>query len=234
MDLYQQILLVICILAYGIILAKFIPPKYHFISNLLAASTALYWALLSGFTPDDLGIGFGFILSGVLVAIGASVIILSAAYVVTFIPFIKRILLNHNSILQSKPTKIAYETTVRIPLSTALSEEILFRGVLLGVFLSIYPTIEAVIITSIVFGFWHIFPALNTMNENYYKKNTSRSKKILSVLANIATTTIAGIFFSWLRILSNSILAPWLVHWTINSSSVLSVIFASKKNSHKP
>jgi len=51
-------------------------------------------------------------------------------------------------------------------------------------------------------------------------------EKALRVTADVIATAIAGMFFTWLRILSGSLIAPWLVHWTINGSSMVSVLFA--------
>ncbi len=55
----------------------------------------------------------------------------------------------------------ALQLLVRIPLATALVEELVFRGVILGFGLRDGDRRRALIISSIAFGLWHIGPALH-------------------------------------------------------------------------
>ena len=57
----------------------------------------------------------------------------------------------------------AFETFVRIPLETALAEEIIFRGVLLGLGLRSRYAVGAVVSSSIWFGLWHVYPTLGSL-----------------------------------------------------------------------
>ena len=57
----------------------------------------------------------------------------------------------------------AFETFVRIPLETALAEEIIFRGVLLGLGLRSRTPVGAVVSSSIWFGLWHVYPTLGSL-----------------------------------------------------------------------
>ena len=52
---------------------------------------------------------------------------------------------------------------MRIPLETALAEEIIFRGVLLGLGLRTRPRLGAVVSSSIWFGLWHVYPTLGSI-----------------------------------------------------------------------
>lgn len=209
------IILSASILMYGFILALYIPSKYHLLINSIVAVLAISIGHYAGLSFDDMGLGVHFILSGMVVAGICSVaVMLLIAIGSILIPDSVLHKLTPDRI--SKPSKVAYETAVRIPLSTALSEEVLFRGVLLGVFMQITTPLMSILSSSLIFGIWHIGPALRDFNK-------------ISVVPIVIATAIAGMFFCWLQFVSNSIIAPWLVHWTINSSVVLGLHFAGKK-----
>lgn len=102
----------------------------------------------------------------------------------------------------------AYMIAVRIPIGTALVEEVVFRGVLLGSRLHA-GTMQAVLTSSLVFGLWHIVPAL-------ILARTNRLRAIV-VPAGVILTTGAGVFLAWLRIETDSLASPFLAHALINS-----------------
>lgn len=224
-----QICLIVGILLYGIVLSRFIAPRFHFFANALASIAAICVALVLGLNFDELGIGLHVILRGLLIAVGVSAMVIVGVFIVASLPPLK-----HYFVLaqQMKPARVAYETAVRIPLSTALTEEIIFRGVLLGVLLGQYDTVLSVGICSIVFGLWHILPSLDRFRA-HSSSAKSKSKSGAYILATIGTTALAGVFFSWLRIVAGSIIAPWLTHWSINASAMLASAFLAHKSNKK-
>ena len=223
----------IAILAYGVALSKFLPRAYHWFSNSIFVLFLLLWSRLLGLSADQLGVGARYIASGILVALTLSIIFIAIALFVATVPRLQGYFLSQDSILKTKNSRIAFETMFRIPLVTALFEEFVFRGFLLALFLSIETTTSAILYSSIIFGLWHIFPAINGMNQDHYNalKNQSKHKKFAFVCFNVASTAVAGLFFSWLRIVANSVVAPWLLHSTINAGGVVAVLFANKRNS---
>ena len=56
--------------------------------------------------------------------------------------------------------EVAYETLARIPIGTALFEEVAFRGVLTGLLLRTMAAGPAYAVSSAVFGLWHVLPTL--------------------------------------------------------------------------
>lgn len=225
------------VLMYGIALAKFIPNSWHAVTNSLAVVAAVYVAVVPlDITFSSLGISIDSLIKGAVIGLAASFLIIALAFVLASLPIFHGYFLSQHSILKTKTSRIVYETVVRIPIITALFEEIIFRGFLLAVFLIYLPTIWAVALSSIVFGLWHVFPAINTMNENHYKKfKANKSGGKLYIAGNVLATAGAGVVFSILRLMSGSIIAPWLVHWAINAGGVVSVLFAksrSEKNLH--
>ena len=69
----------------------------------------------------------------------------------------------HDSRAQISGGRLLYELAVSILLLTAIPEEFAFRGVLLGSALRLWGPLRASLVTSVLFGLWHIAPTLHTM-----------------------------------------------------------------------
>ena len=91
------------------------------------------------------GLGVGF---GAAVAAGGAVVA-AAAWPATRELFGDR---RHRGVGRAEAT---YQVAVRIPLATALAEELMFRGALLALFRRRRSTAAAVLWTSLLFGAWH-------------------------------------------------------------------------------
>ena len=76
----------------------------------------------------------------------------------------------------------------------------------------------ASLITSALFGLWHIAPTLHTMSDNHEFRGAAASVagQVLLVLGAIAVTFIAGLVFCWLRLRSKSLIAPVMAHVATN------------------
>lgn len=236
-NLAQELTLVILILLYGTVLARLVPKKWHLYLNIFIAAVAILLGFSFQLSLADMGLGH--ILPGIFVAIGASVIITAATLVISTIPPLRRFFLGDN-LAQASGKLIAFEAAIRIPLGTALIEEILFRGVLLGLLLQHHSTLTALGISAIIFGLWHIFPTINTLesNDNLSALQAKKARQASSIVGAVVVTTVAGLLFGWLRIIANSIIAPWIVHWSINASGILGIAVARKlerkKDTHEP
>lgn len=227
MEILTQISFVLGILAYGVVLSLHIPEKYHFVTNACMAAITIVAGLQVGLSVDDMGMGLHVVFKGIFVACVVSAAIVVGVFIVASVPSLRRyfVLAQH-----MRPNRVAYETAVRIPLSTALSEEILFRGVLLGILLSYNGTIISVGICSLTFGLWHIFPGLDRLRMQKSTLYSTRGATTIFAVTTILATALAGIFFCWLRILAGSIIAPWLTHWSINASAMLASEFVTRRN----
>ena len=115
---------------------------------------------------------------------------------------------------------MAFYVLVRIPVGTALTEELVFRGVLIAAWRAAgASTFVAALCASLAFGLWHIEPTKIGMHMN--DPNASRQKVAVAVAGALVLTTIAGLGLSWLRVTSGGLLAPIVVHAGINSLSAL-------------
>jgi membrane protease YdiL (CAAX protease family) len=117
----------------------------------------------------------------------------------------------------------AVQLFVRIPLATALVEELVFRGVILGLGLREGDRRRALLVSSVAFGLWHIGSALHPARQaaTVAAVGHERAARPAVVLGDVVATTIGGLGFGWLRLRSASIVAPTLAHAALNGSAYL-------------
>ena len=106
---------------------------------------------------------------------------------------------------------VADGTTARrlllgIPLGTVFFEEVLFRGVLWAVLRRAVGLRVAMAWQALAFGAWHLPGAVAAGQPTW---------------AVFGVTVLAGAGFAWLRERSGSLVAPAVVHWTLNGVGVL-------------
>ena len=192
------------------------PPRYDWVSVSLLVVVLALVAWTSGATPADLGLGRTDAGAGVLYGAGAVGIVLLVLVVAAVIPATNGYL--HDSRAQISGGRLLYELGVSIVLLTAIPEEFAFRGVLLGSALRLWGPWRASLITSALFGLWHIAPTLHTMRDNRATASLSASVagESLVVLGAIAVTFVAGLLFCWLRLRSRSLIAPVMAHAALN------------------
>ena len=228
--LAQVITISILILLYGTVLARLIPKKWHIILNISIAILAIIMGFSFGLSLEQMGLSPYSIKDGIIVAIIASVVIVFGTIVIAIIPPFRRFFLGEN-LANANGKLLTFEAAIRIPFSTALIEEILFSGVLLGLLLTQLPVAQALILSAILFGLWHVFPTITSLEQNDAAAaivGAKKSRQRAGVIAAIIITSIAGLVFGWLRVLAGSVLAPWLVHWSINASGVVGIAVAKK------
>lgn len=114
---------------------------------------------------------------------------------------------------------------VRIPIGTVVFEEIAFRGLLLGSMLRVTSTRRAVLLSSAVFGVWHIPPTIVALQRNDLAPFTASGWATIG--AGVVVTGLGGVLFSVLRVRSGSLLAPMLAHLATNSLGLLAAWIAS-------
>jgi membrane protease YdiL (CAAX protease family) len=112
--------------------------------------------------------------------------------------------------------RAAYEMLIRIPLGTALPEEVIFRGGLLGLLLRHHTSPMAAVLDSLLFGLWHIAPTLTRMSTHGLTRNRTITFRSAWLALAIGSTFVSGLVLSWLRLRSGSIVAPWIAHSTAN------------------
>lgn len=113
---------------------------------------------------------------------------------------------------------------VVIPLRTVVFEEVAFRGVLHGLVRRRRGTLWASGVSSALFGLWHVLPSLHlgSVNQGVERAfGAGAGGRVLTVLAVVAFTFLAGLVFCELRRRSGSLLAPAGLHWAVNGLAVI-------------
>ena len=118
---------------------------------------------------------------------------------------------------------------VVIPLGTVLPEELAFRGLVLALLGRRYGALSGTLLSSGLFGLWHIAASLGGGPANAAIVGVvggDAAGTVTRVIATVVFTTLGGVVLCWLRLRSNSLLAPVLAHWTVNALGVIVTLVA--------
>jgi uncharacterized protein len=126
--------------------------------------------------------------------------------------------------------ELAFQVLVRIPLGTALLEELAFRGILLGA-MAPHGNVAAIVTSSVVFGLWHITPTHNLILAN--RADVSHRAVAAAICGAVLFTTLAGMGLSLLRIRSGTLAAPFALHATLNSLATVAAVVAHRTLRHR-
>jgi uncharacterized protein len=180
---------------------------------LLARSLRLTWAELG---LDRAAIGAGVRWGAVATAVVA-VVLGIGVLLADQVAFVAVLLGDQRAALP--PEELAYHAGLRIPAGTALFEELAFRGVLFALLLRASNPWRATVVSSIVFGLWHVAPTIVALRVNDVVP--AEAAGVGAIVAAVLVTALAGVVFSVLRWRSKSLLAPILAHWATNSLGLL-------------
>jgi membrane protease YdiL (CAAX protease family) len=87
----------------------------------------------------------------------------------------------------------------------SMYEEILFRGIVLTLFMNRYSTRQSIVISAVGFGLVHLMNLLNP------------GATMISVLAQVVYCSLIGLFYGYITIKSDSLLPAMLLHWLGNA-----------------
>jgi predicted Abi (CAAX) family protease len=172
---------------------------------------------------------------GVVVGIAAATALGAGTAGGLLIPHARRFYLD-DRIVSAGLGQMLREVFVRVPLGTAVPEELVFRGALLGLVARRRTRVSATITTAVLFGLWHILPTLDRIESNPGTRHTKGDHlRTAAVVAMACTATAAaGLGFSWLRFRSGSVLAPVLAHIAPNAVGFLGGWAVSRLTSSSP
>jgi membrane protease YdiL (CAAX protease family) len=113
---------------------------------------------------------------------------------------------------------------VVVPLGTVLPEELAFRGLLLALLRRRHNTRTATLVSSALFGLWHVLASLGGGAANAMIAGAvggDAAGTTARVVVTVLFTSLAGVVLCWLRLRGGSLLAPALAHWTVNGLGVI-------------
>lgn len=197
--------------------------KGYVAGNLGVAALLVVIGRLSGTSWSDMGLSmenptndlkFG----GLIAAVGASGAIAALSHPRTREPF------HDGRWIDATPREILKRATIRFPIGTALFEEVAFRGVLPAVIGG--DRRRADVMSATVFALWHLIPTVRLQHDSW--RGWPLHRQVAATLGGSAAAGVGGVGLSWLRRRTGSLLAPWLVHATVNSAAYLAGVVRSR------
>jgi len=196
------------------------PRRAQLLTGPLAAAFLLGVGRAAGLTWEQLGLGPGSLARGARWGGLCAGIVVAGFAAVLAVPPAHRFL---RDVRYRLGIRSALATAfLAVPLGTVLFEEVAFRGVLWGLVEDAEGPVWATAATSLLFGTWHVLPALDLARTNTALAGSgSRAKVAVTVLGTVAFTAAAGVLFAELRRRSGSLVAPILLHWATNAAGVI-------------
>lgn len=188
----------------------------YIVAGVVTTAGLVLVAWRHGLSWSSLGLGHTTVLTGALWSLG---IVLAVGTVIGVAGGIPRL---HHLFADERITEVSGAVTARkalldIPLGTVLIEEFAFRGVLLALGTLVWGTPWAVVWTSVLFGLWHISPAL----EMHDSHTATSGSSWLTVVGTVLFTGLSGAGFALLRLWTGSLLPPAALHWASNGTGVV-------------
>jgi membrane protease YdiL (CAAX protease family) len=195
--------------------------------SVLAAGALLAYARRCGLTWEQLGLSSKRVRSGAIWATGV-VLAVAATYLVgVLLPATRPAFLDPR--YHAGPAEALLTAFLLIPLRTILLEEVAFRSVLWGMLRRHHTTSRVLVISSSLFGLWHVLPALSFASARGLDHGGSHlggATNLLVVLGTVGFTALGGVVAGELRRRSGSVLASAGMHWATNSLGVLFALAA--------
>ena len=196
-----------------------VAPQTHYLLWSFGGSVLLLAiGLLDGNSWTDMGLGWSYLLPGLLWA-AACIGLVTGVYLVGSAFRRTRTAFHDERMSELSGGRVVFQALVEVPFGTVLLEEIAFRAVLFSMLVRRFGLVWGIVISSVIFGLWHILPSIGTHEQNPALGSVvgeGRRGNILAVLLSVLTTSVAGVVFAGLRMLSGSVLAPMGLHWATN------------------
>jgi uncharacterized protein len=225
--LNRGLLTVVGVLATTNLLNNRLLPRAYVGTGVVGSAAMLGVARREGYSWTELGLDRRSVASGLAWSVGATALVSLAYTAVAAIPA-TRTAFHDQRIADASRAAIRQRALVRVPLGTVLLEEVGFRSVLDAMLRQRYTHREATVISSLLFGLWHILPARDVRASNAAMSGMVRAGfagELLSAGAVVAGTAAGGAVLSELRRRSHSVLPPAAVHWALNG---LGYVFAGR------
>ncbi len=196
-----------------------VAPQTHYLLWAFGGSVLfLALGLLDGNSFTDMGLGLGYQVAGVVWA-AACIGLVTAVYLVGSAFRRTRTAFHDERLGALSGGRMVFQALIEVPFGTVLLEEVAFRAVLLSMLVRRLGLIGGVVVGAVAFGLWHVLPSIGTHEQNPALGSMvgeGRRGNVLAVLLSVLTTTVAGVLFAGLRLVSGSVLAPMGLHWATN------------------
>lgn len=225
----RQIWTAVVIAALAVVnVARFLLPSGSVWISVTGALALLALARWSGLSWKQLGLSRDRLRSGRRWGIGAVLVVATVYLAGVIIPVTRPAFLDTRYHLGVPGALLT--AFVIIPLGTVLFEEVAFRSVLWGMLRRHTTTFRVMLISSSLFGLWHVLPSLHFASSNRgvgdVVAQAGPSRSVMVVLGTVAFTAVGGLVAAELRRRSGSVLASVGMHWATNALGVLFGVLA--------
>jgi len=201
---------------------RLLPAGAAIPANLGAAGLLTWFARREGATWADMGMEASKLPSGIKWGLKASIPIVAVVAAGIAIPVTRQFFADEQ-IIGASGSDVLFEVLIKIPIGTALAEETLFRGALLGIFERRRSRRVADALSGLMYGLWHVLPTISQLDTNPAGNvvGSSNLAKAGVVGGIVLLTAAAGYGFALLRDKSESVAAPVIAHTALNVSAYL-------------
>ena len=218
LPLWPVIVVVVALVAFNVVTNRIAPEGHHLLWALGGSFGLLAMGILDGNSWTDMGLGWSYIIPGVVWGAGC-VGVVTAGYLVAASFRRGRDAMHDQRVAELSGPRLMFQALVQVPFAVVLFEEIAFRAVLFSMLARRFGVVWAVVISALLFGLWHILPSIGSHEQSAALGSVvgeGRRGNVLAVALSVVTTTVAGVIFAGLRIVSGSVLAPMGLHWATN------------------
>ncbi len=214
--------LTVVVLLVANLVSNRMDPRAVLVVGPAAAAACLVLARWDGASWADLGLAQESLGRGLRWAAGSAVVVAAVYAVGVALPLTREAFLDRRADLPT--STLLYHAFVRVPVGTVLVEEVAFRGTLLAMGMRRWGRRSAVIVSSGLFGLWHLLPASGVLAANQAVAgvfdNSSPARAAWTLVAVVGTAA-AGAGLCELRLRTGSLLAPMGLHWAANGLAYL-------------
>lgn len=210
------------VLYANVIVNEVLGPPWYVPFNVGVLGVALLLARRAGTTWISMGMRVTHVRRGIAVGAIIAAVIVALLVVAVVIPP-ARDAFRDQRIVEGSIGLSLYHAVLRVPLGTALYEEVLFRGIIFGMLARRGSALTAAVWSSVLFGIWHILPAIDAIETNPIGDALGGSWE--PVVVAVVSTFVTGLLLVWIRLYAGSIVAPILVHVASNSTAILASTF---------
>jgi membrane protease YdiL (CAAX protease family) len=204
---------ILILTAHNLVQNSVLNERGYVSGNLVVSGLLVGVGRAAGLGWDEMGFAAGDTRKSLRIGAGAAVA--SAAIMVVALgrPRTQRLLQDERASIGS-PRDIARRALLRFPLGTAMFEEVAFRGVLPALLRSHRPG-------SAEMG--------SALEGNPIGRGKSSAQRGMVTVIGATAAGVAGLALGWTRRATGSLLAPWLVHTSLNTLSYLAAVTANRR-----
>jgi membrane protease YdiL (CAAX protease family) len=184
--------------------------------SVILLSAICVWAKnVGGVSLRDIGLTLSGILRSVLIGLVVGMVMAGPALVFLGFPVLLDTPPNYVEIDRLSVAGFVWRVGVEATIATALTEEIIFRGVLQTLFARSLGIVRAVTATTIVFVLWHLVTNALTLGQNTVTLPLlpSTVSQALGYFGSLLVVGVAGLVFSIVRIRIGSLVGSVMAHW---------------------